>query len=388
MPEQVSIDDFAARIKKAAPSLADVPNDELVRKVLQRRPQLATVLTKQPGPPAAPKELTTPDSMTKKVMDVIGQGVESTMNTPNRMGKRSRELFKQSDNLQGKITAPFRAEGEEVGNILKGLWHSTAPGMIGQPAENNIANAITMMAGMKVGEVPLREGTAPRTSLPSYEEMAGDPTKSGSLLGARTRGGHLLDFVDKAARDIPVDYKGAYEWAQKAMELEKRGFTVPKPIKDFVNWVDSRSKPVALTPKSGESNAFIDTGGERPKPLLYQHARDFEKALGAKIPWDADAGGVMTGISKKMREALGVDTAKALKPHGLDVHYLRGKADLAKAYAAKEKFGPIGKIAGKVAGYGTGTVTGHPLILGYGGGLAGESAANRLVKSITEHGSE
>ena len=201
-----------------------------------------------------------------------------------------------------------------------------------------------------------------------------DPTAPGSLLGAMTRGKALLDRVDAAAKDIPVNYKPAYEWAQKAIELGKHGFTVPKPITDFVAWVDSRLQPGA--DKVG-SDSFMDRGGEL-NPLPYQVSRNFEQALGARIPWDSDPGGRMGGVMKKMRESLGQETAVALKPHGLDVPYLKGKAEMAKGYGAKDRFKPIGYVGGKLAGYGAGGAVGHPLIMGHAGGLAGKS--NWLVQ--------
>jgi hypothetical protein len=336
--------------------------------------------------------------MYDRVLYNIGQGVESMMDTPNRMGKRSRELFKEANTPGAKAMAPLRAENEEVANLLKGMFQSTAPGMLGQPADKNISNALTTFFGGEEGlERPSVRGTVeaatkPRAVLSEVMRTAKaeggpkplpNPTEAGSIIGAMTRGKQFLDVVDAAAKDIPVNWKPAYEWAQKALELGKKGFTVPKPITDFVAWVDSRMKP-GMDP-SGIPNTTIDRGAEE-HPLLYKDSRNFETSLGAKIPWDQDVGGKMDGIMKKMRESLGEETAKSLKPIGLDTHYLRGKAEIAKAVRARERSYGIGKIGGKLAGYGAGTVVGHPLLLGYGGGLAGQDLAGSMVRSVTEAG--
>lgn len=349
-----------------------------------------------PSKPAAPEALTRPDSMGTKVTDIIGQGVESAMDLPSRMGKRGRELYQQAPDTQGKLMAPLQAENEEVTNLLKGVYSSTAPGMIGQKPEQNIANAIMMQGGSVLGGEPAR-GTLEATASPGRvmrevmrtargkggPEPVSSPAKAGPLLGSHSRAVDTMNRVDSAAKGIPIDWQPAYKWAQKAIELGKRGFTVPKPVTDFVSWVDSRMKPGLEG--AGEPNAMIDRGGTM-NPLEYQHARDFEVALGAKIPWDQDTGGKMGGLMKRMRESLGQSTAQALKPYNLDTPYLRSKADFTKAYGAEKTWGPFGYFGGKIAGYGIGSAAGHPLLLGYAGGRAGENIAGSLVRSVTGEG--
>lgn len=106
--------------------------------------------------PAASSPTAPSKSLGERVLDVIGQGAESTFNLPSRLGRRGHELFTEAKTPGGKLMAPLRAESEELNNLLKGLWQSTAPGMIGQPPENKIANAAMMIVGSGEGGEPIR----------------------------------------------------------------------------------------------------------------------------------------------------------------------------------------------------------------------------------------
>lgn len=266
----------------------------------------------------------------------------------------------------------------EVPGAIKDLYKSG----VGIPAlamqvPRTVANLATFS---KLGKMAgLDHATEQKANLRDVMTNA----KAGPLLGSHSRAVDTMNRVDSAAKGIPVDWQPAYKWAQKAIELGKRGFTVPKPVTDFVSWVDSRMKPGLEG--AGEPNAMIDRGATT-NPLEYQHARDFEVALGAKIPWDQDTGGKMGGLMKRMRESLGQSTAQALKPYNLDTPYLRAKADFTKAYGAEKTWGPFGYFGGKIAGYGIGSAAGHPLLLGYAGGKAGENIAGSLVRSVTGEG--
>lgn len=352
-----------------------------------------------PSKPEIPKELrNTPASeMTEfpgRVLDRMGQNFKIMAETPSRMAESSRQEFLKKhpegsqtalqkfapSSLKDAITAMADSiVNEGVGALkgaLKGVGSVSTPGIVGRMASGDKPENIAGDAAMFLMPESEEAGKLGHTQF--------DPTKAGPLRGSMTRGQAMMDRLDAAAKDIPVNWQPAYQWAQKAIELGKRGFTVPKPITDYVNWVDSRMKP-GIDKISGKPNSFLDRGAEE-HPLPYQHARDFEKSLGAKIPWEQDTGGVMNGIMKKMRESLGQETATALRPYGLEVPYLKAKADFTKAFRAERKWGPIGYLAGKLAGYGAGTLTGHPLIIGYAGGKAGEGAAGSMVRSIVNAG--
>src|ERR1700733_2179788 len=148
--------------------------------LLKSQPSQAATAQAAPAAVSPSPSPTTPQkSFGERVLNILGQGVETTMDTPKRMMQRGAELHQQATGLQGRLTAPLRAESEEVTNALKGIWQSTAPGMIGQPPEQKVAGAIGMMAGAGEGGGPVGEaikGTARKAGAPAaitMQELAG-----------------------------------------------------------------------------------------------------------------------------------------------------------------------------------------------------------------------
>lgn len=379
--QPITVDQFAAKLKAKYPQYASIPDAQLVEKVVAKYPQYKTQIGgAAPGKPGGPKEEKKP--FDDRVIQRLSENAQSMADMPGNVIKDARERYLKRGTGGVGDAAKSMTEGayyNAVEPTAKGIYGITPPGLIGRIQDKedpaNIAGD-ALMGFMPGGEEAGRAFDATRPLK--------DPTKAGSLWGAKARAQSIMDGVDAAAKDIPVNYKPAYEWAQKALALEPHGYTVPKPIADFVKWVDSRMQPGADRMPGGAS---MDRGAEL-NPLPYQVSRNFEQALGSKIPWDSDPGGRMGGIMKKMRESLSNETATALKPHGLDVPYLKAKADFTKAYGAKDKLGPVGYIGGKLAGYGAGSVTGHPLMMGYAGGKVGHSVAGSMVDSIINAGGD
>jgi hypothetical protein len=352
----LTVDQFAAALKSKYPQYAKIPDTQLVQAVVTKYPQYkariggatpkpSTEMRTGEGPIA--RELTSFEAQSSQ----IPKGILDTV------------LAKRWPIVDAKN---FSELGQDIKSLnpIVGMDRGTRSGGGDVDIGASAANLLPMIEGLRGKPKPI------------------DATAPGGLMGAMTRGKQLLDQVDSAAKDIPVNYRPAYEWAKKAVALEPYGYTVPAPIKAFVNMIEGRMKPNA---ESLGGNSFIDRAASID-PLRYSDARNFEQSLGAKIPWDSDPGGKMGGIMKKMREALGQETATALKPHGLDVPYLKGKAEMTKAYGAREWFGPIGYIGGKMAGYGAGSVAGHPLILGYAGGKMGQSLSDQVIQKVVNAG--
>lgn len=381
--QPITVDQFAAKLKAKYPQYASIPDAQLVEKVVAKYPQYKSQIGgAAPGNPQGPKE--EPKPFDDRVIQRLSENAQGMADMPGNVLKDARERYLKRGAGGVGDAAKSMTEGayyNAVEPTAKGLYGLTPPGIIGRIADKEDPAKLT--------------GDALGLYLPGGEEAGRafdatrplkDPTKAGSLWGARSRAQSIMEGVDAAAKDIPVNYKPAYEWAQKAMELGKHGFPVPKPVTDFIQWVDSKTKAGADA-IAGKPGSMMDRGAEM-NPLPYQVSRNFEQSLGGKIPWDQDPGGRMGGIMKKMRESLGNETATALKPHGLDVPYLKAKADFTKAFGAKDKFGPVGYIGGKLAGYGAGSVTGHPLMMGYAGGKIGQGAAGSIVDSIINAGGE
>jgi len=317
----------------------------------------------------------------------LAGGAGDALKSVYQMGKPPEGMGEEVLNALGPGTVPIKrmVQGtleslKDIGKVpsaISDLYHSGyGKEAIAMQVPRTMSNLLTFgKLGKMIGG---------RAAQGTPREIEANPTKPGSIMGAETRGKTLLDRVDAAAQDIPVDHTAAYKWAKKAEELGKHGFTVPKPVTDFIAMIESKMKP-GVEPVEGQPGASIDRGAEL-NPLTYQSARNFEQSLGAKIPWDLDPGGKMGGLMKKMRSAIGDDTAKALKPHGLDATYLRGKAEMAKTYQSGKTMRAVGKAGGRLLGYGAGTEVGHPLILGSAGGHAGEAAGGALSKALASAG--
>jgi hypothetical protein len=347
-----------------------------------------------PSRPQVPKELqnspTTLAEYPGKILDRVGENFKALGDTPKRMGASSRAEYLKLHpegtqtladkfsprSLMDALSAMSGSILSEAGGAVKGLVGVTAPGiayrMANKEKPENIAGDAAMFF-MPGGEEGARSTYKP-----------GDLTKPGPLWGAKTRAIESYKAIDKVAHDIPIDHTPAMDLANKAMELGRRGYQIPKPITDFAKWVETHSKGSAA-PMGGSS--FMDTAGSM-QPVTYDVARDFKTAIREAVPWDEYGGknGKMFAIAKQMERSLDNSIVESLKPHWLDVPYRRANAQYAKAMKALDKSWGLGYIGGKVAGYGAGSVVGHPLLLGYGGGKAGQSLAGSMVRSITEQG--
>jgi hypothetical protein len=181
--------------------------------------------------PAAPESLTREAPILDRALDVIGQSAESTAGLPQRLTESSRQKFseaKSKGSYTGMATAPFRAEGDEVINLLKGLWQSTAPGMIGQPPENKIANAVMLMAGAGEGGEPVRglEEAAAKPLIEAGKKGLETPTR----IALQRLAGAGKEPVKEAAirREATVAERTAKaaeaqrDWVNRAMEARQQ----------------------------------------------------------------------------------------------------------------------------------------------------------------------
>lgn len=166
MPDQLSIQDFAARIKARDSRLAQFPDEELVRKVLERRPDLIVHLTAPPSAPRAPSKLTDPEPFASRMVNRIGDAAESTEKVIPDFVNQSRTNFKEGQDQGWKgipkmLSAIPRAEASTLGSLGSGLYGVSTPGIIQRlsnkedPA-NIVTDAGLMLAGS--GEEPVRGG--------------------------------------------------------------------------------------------------------------------------------------------------------------------------------------------------------------------------------------
>lgn len=225
MPDQLSIQDFAARIKARDSRLAQFPDEELVRKVLERRPELIVHLTAPPSAPRAPSKLTDPEPFASRMVNRIGDAAESTEKVIPDFVNQSRTNFKEGQDQGWKgipkmLSAIPRAEASTLGSLGSGLYGVSTPGIIQRlsnkedPA-NIVADAGLMLAGS--GEEPVRGGfeKGARTAADVTGKTAGTPVRilSQEIAGAGKEP-VLLDAM-KRQKDMA---KAASDYAEKLSE--------------------------------------------------------------------------------------------------------------------------------------------------------------------------
>jgi hypothetical protein len=436
--DKVTWEEFAKTLRKKYPQYStgawkDIPDTQFVDFVLAEHPEWkskvygANVTEQQRAqlsvPPAIPKPRgfdvhpvrygvgVTPEQEAGETERRLARREEARkLNEPYWTGRMANRIASQGQSLEDTITGlvkmgePGTAEYRQMVDYLnhprftkeakEQPWYQTAAelttagippvGMakdwLKDPANlaGDVLLGYTMGAAEAPGEFDLYKNRYP----------TGTGVKAGWLWKSKTRAANHMNWLDPIAKDIPVGHS-AYPIVRKALDLEERyggpgGWQAPAWMHKYAQMVESGLKG-GKEPIPGRPGEFID----RPpsmNPLTYEHARNFEVAAGEKINWD-DPGGKMNALQKQARKAIGKqDIASGLQPYGLDRGYLQAKADFTKAYGAEAMWGPFGKVAGMLAGFGAGRAVGHPFALGYMGGRAGESIAGQLVRSITEAG--
>lgn len=172
----------------------------------------------------------------------------------------------------------------------------------------------------------------------------------------------------------------AYAKAKKAMEQEgKEGFTIPKPLSDFVAHMEEIAKPGLSS--TGEPNAFM----ERPAATTptYRAVRNFITSLGSAIEWDKPAGGkggAVDRLAKGVREDLKGAVHDTLEPLGDKEKAIKADRDFETSLKWLRRLKLAGGLTGKVLGYGTGHPFAGASLGGKLGTAGGEAFGERLVK--------
>lgn len=381
MPDdKLSVEQFAQRIKQRDSRLSTVPDDVLVKKVLERRPQLATFMTSSPSAPPVPEDLTKQNSFPSRVMDRVGESAEGSGKMVDNLLSRSRENFKQAKDkkdYKGMALAPYNAEASGLGDVARGIGGVTTPGIISRIA--NKEDPASIFADAALNMIPSGEPSG--VVAKATEQLKSDMTPS--IVGAHTRALQGFRTIEKEAGHVPVNPSPVMEWIGKAEELAQKGYKMPKVMSDFQNWIESKSKGSAQKVPQG----FMDTPASE-MPLTVKDAREFYTAMNEAIPWDEEGyggkGGRMHYVVDQARKALQNSTSESLSPYGLDKTLNQAMSDYSRVARWREKSYGVGWLGGKIAGYGAGGVMGHPLMMGHLGGKAGEGIAGSMVRSITE----
>lgn len=360
MPDQLSTQEFAAKIKQRDARLANVPDDVLVRKVLDRRPDLIVHLTAPPSAPAAPKELTQPNSFMARFTDRISDTAESTEKIIPNFANDARDKFLAGKKLGGMrglsqmVSAIPRAEGTVGANMAKGLYGVTTLGIAQRlsnkedPA-NIIADAAMMLAGS--GEEPVKG--ALEQGAKSGSEIAG------KAVGTPTR---ILAQEIAGAGKEPVLLEGM---RNKASAGEKSA-AYEKAKSDYGNkiaaarkeWVDKAYATKAADQESAKVAARKETLGRSQEAYgdnLRKNLQDTYKTVKSRLDsrWNGlrstptKSGGGLSILGNSLGNA--VDLKNGIE--NAESQFLQGSPDSLKSF--RDLTGWISRDAdGKIDGGG------------------------------------
>lgn len=238
------------------------------------------------------------------------------------------------------------------------------------------AKALTYKYGAKVGGKVVKGAVG---------GLAGMQELPGLMSRARAAYEELASKHNERPIDSPRVQK-AYAKAKKAMEQEgEEGFTIPKPLTDFVAFMEKNAQPGLVS--AGEPNAFM----ERPAGgLNYRAARNFISSLGSAIEWDKPAGGkggAVDRLAKGVREDLKGAVHETLEPLGDKEKAVKADRDFETSLKWLRRLKLAGNLGGKVLGYGTGHPFAGASLGGKLGTAGGEAFGERLVNGKAAEGS-
>jgi hypothetical protein len=261
-------------------------------------------------------------------------------------------------------------------------WYGqAAKGQIPDPAGQALSVAPEAM-GQGAGMAVAPELAGKVASIPG--SLAGSVSRAAELVGAKTRASNAFNGIDLNINDVPVNHEPVMAAMERVNDLAQKGFVPPKVAGDFTKWIETRGK-TNLTPTQGGQ---IDTPGSS-MPLTWRDARDFYTAFNEAINWDeipGRKGGKMGQAIQQARMALGNELKKTATEQGVGDQYAQALSDYHRAMNAEKAAWGIGKIGGKMAGYGAGGAVGHPWMGGAIGSKMGPGIAGSMVRSITEAG--
>lgn len=209
MPQQMSLQQFAAALKKRVPQLANVPDEELVRKALDRRPQLMQFLTQAPQAPQ--------NSMETSLYTNIGGRLRENLNLPVQAQSAATAIHEGLRNIREHGPSKMPAFLSALGEYKK--------------PENVIGDALTAL--IMGSDTKGAEPAAPRSMIPpraeslfeSQARMPIDPLRIAAK-GAAEQNAILQTLVDnlraKLARERGAGDSQAFQTLSKLREAEDR----------------------------------------------------------------------------------------------------------------------------------------------------------------------
>jgi hypothetical protein len=311
MADPLSIQEFAAKIKARDSRLKDVPDDELVRKTLERRPELIKyVRTSEPRPQ--------PKSTGDKVLEtlpVVGATIGGIAGAPAggvgavggaALGGAAGKAAEQLGEKFITHSKPLGTSGEAAKDIT---WEG-----IKQGAYELGGRVIGAIGGRVVGKIlgkkaPIVGKVIKDTTIP--ESMGQATGKTGGFLQTTE---HYISktFLGSALKRL----KSAQEDASRQILAKLSGVVGAAPAEVATNWAKAREATRAVAQPIYES--FADVEAKTVAPVASNILKDQSLKLSAKAT---------TALEKLAANPLD-DLAKGL-----------GYADVSTAEQAEKKLG-------------------------------------------------
>lgn len=328
MPDpQMSVDDFAGKIKAKYPDYANISNDSLVAAVVAKHPEYRDQVNFAPNaglasPGAPPKvqmqeQPTVLDSLRhlgSNAMTAIkgvgseaydtGAGLLKSLNPNNIPAAQMAEGYK--DSVQDVIQQSHDAADQ--GNVPKSMFMSVAAGvpLVGPGAAKiyNLAesghNAEAVgRGGVQAALAALLHGDT--------RALVGDAVdNAASSIPSKARAGQNFAEVKSAAGDVPIDVNAPGATALQIDQLARSGGSMPKVVRDFLRrTTDPDSAPLTYAEaRDFYSNATRISVDEfnRLTPTMKLKLGQFTHELGKSIGGAADEAGVGDQYSGAMDE--------------------------------------------------------------------------------------
>ena len=237
--KKLSIAEFAQRIKQRAPELAQIPDEELVRKVLERRPEMLSFIQTSE---ARPERLKRGTDMSERVFGRMQENIAGTPKAISQMIADAQQRYsqKRAGGTSGLWAAP-QADIEAIYHgLVEPLGGVTMPGVIKRlmnkedPA--SIIGDLSMMMipggedvaaethGMKVPGAETTRAMARTTFGVPMQELAGAGREP--VLSAQIAYQKALTDWQRAAGEQRVAYadkvqKARADWVEKAMAAKR-----------------------------------------------------------------------------------------------------------------------------------------------------------------------
>lgn len=300
-----------------------------------------------------------PKPFTERLMDYIGQSVESTAKLPSELINRSRDIYKQGKQEGGvsgglkMAEAPFRAEGDILTGLLKSTAGVSTPGIVTRllnhedPAKIS-ADAGTFLGGYMLGG-PKETSPADMSVKSAAREItdAINPVPKQIPAFQKTVGEHLDKIVTFAkANNIDISsiegiaqaMKGSGDWIRNHYYNEMLGPVKDRPasiagtIKGYSGETASPS-----TATLGQLDARLSQINAELNPKYSKGGIAGQAAVKSATELNAEASGIRKELYGGIAKATGLDPKVVADTRG-SFGALEDLAEKTGSAASKERF--------------------------------------------------